>query len=619
MFRKSFKVTDWAASISAWLVPVIFLYLAMSPGVGLEDAGELSAAALTWGVPHPSGYPTYTLLGNLWSLVLGGNAWSINLLSVVATAAAAWLIYLLVVEQGGSRLWAVAAAWLFVGYPAVWSQGLVAEVYGLHAFLLALCLWLVIRFYRTQKLTWFYWSCLVLGLSIGNHLLALFLVPVWLGIIYKQRLIFKKLDYGKSLGIWLLGLTVYIYLPVAAASQPLVNWGNPSTWTNFWQHVGRTNYHDLGLIEGGAGKFGFITSLVSDLVNGLGWPVMAIIFLGLVLLWLRQRALVIIFLAVAVLQSLPVVILRSYGWGLGLEFTYSVYWSGLLVAVTVIFGLAASEVWRYLRERLGDNTKLTYISGLVIGLLILPWSVWFNNWQTVNYQADIFPDKYAASLLNNLPPQAILFVNTSGYAGDSLLFTLLYERAVAKLRPDVLLVDAGTIFLLPAEIKNRLVSRPPAKPDNEIMDDWFKVYWQLAEKYHRPLYSTSLPLPGSLGLVGKPDGLAYRIFGSEAEAALYFTWPKLLSPELWNKTRLYLYSGQDYIAQLNYFQAAALLVRGRARAAQGALLEAIKYDNEPFSEDYEALVAHRRIFAPVVYHPSLSSEKYGRKTINKYE
>lgn len=595
------KLLNFLISISAFLVPMGFLYLAMSPSVGLEDAGELSAAALTWGIPHPSGYPTYTLLGNLWSLVLGSQAWSINLLSAVATAAAAWLIYLLVTEQGGHRLWGVAAAWLYAGYPAVWSQGLVAEVYGLHAFLVALSLWLVVRFYRTKQLPYFYISCLILGLSIGNHLISLFLIPVWLGIIYKQRLVFKKSDYGKSLGLWLTGLMAYIYLPVAASRQPLVNWGDPSTWTNFWQHVLRLNYHDLGLIKGGAGKFGFIMALAGDLVNGLGWPVITVIFLGLVLLWRRQRALAVILLAVAGLQSLPVIILRSYGWGLGLEFTYSVYWSSLLVAVAVIFGLAASEVWRYLKERLSDNTNLTYISGLIIGWLILPWAVWFNNWQTVNYRSDVFPDKYAASLLNSLPPQAILFVNTNGYAGDSLLFTLLYERAVAKLRPDVLLLDAGTVFLLPAEVRSRLTSAPIVKPNNEIMDDWFRVYWQLAEKYHRPLYSTSLPWPGGLGLVGKPDGLAYRIFGSPAEAEIYYTQPKLLSPELWSRTRLYLYSGQDYIAQLNYFQAAALLTRGRARAAQGALLTAIEYDNEPFSQDYEALVAHRRILAPAIY------------------
>ncbi|MBW2474999.1 MAG: DUF2723 domain-containing protein, partial [Deltaproteobacteria bacterium] len=44
------------------------------------------------GVPHPPGYPTYTLLGWLFTrLPFGSIAWRVNLLSSVSTAAAAAL------------------------------------------------------------------------------------------------------------------------------------------------------------------------------------------------------------------------------------------------------------------------------------------------------------------------------------------------------------------------------------------------------------------------------------------------------------------------------------------------------------------------------------------------
>ena len=45
------------------------------------DGGDLITAAYTLGVPHPSGYPTYVLMGWLFSkLPVGTIAWRFNFL-----------------------------------------------------------------------------------------------------------------------------------------------------------------------------------------------------------------------------------------------------------------------------------------------------------------------------------------------------------------------------------------------------------------------------------------------------------------------------------------------------------------------------------------------------------
>src|SRR5207247_6873347 len=35
----------------------------------------------------------------------------------------------------------------------------------------------------------------------------------------------------------LIPLLLYLYLPLRSAQQPLLNWGSPSTWGDFWRHV----------------------------------------------------------------------------------------------------------------------------------------------------------------------------------------------------------------------------------------------------------------------------------------------------------------------------------------------------------------------------------------------
>jgi hypothetical protein len=46
------------------------VYLAtMSRSVGFTDSGELAAVVCTLGIAHPTGYPLFTLLGRLWTMI----------------------------------------------------------------------------------------------------------------------------------------------------------------------------------------------------------------------------------------------------------------------------------------------------------------------------------------------------------------------------------------------------------------------------------------------------------------------------------------------------------------------------------------------------------------------
>ena len=41
----------------------------LAPGVTFTDSGELAVDCITLGVAHPTGYPLFTILGHLWTLI----------------------------------------------------------------------------------------------------------------------------------------------------------------------------------------------------------------------------------------------------------------------------------------------------------------------------------------------------------------------------------------------------------------------------------------------------------------------------------------------------------------------------------------------------------------------
>src|SRR5512133_271919 len=80
-------------AIGLLLLYLPFLGREISWAAYATDGGDFLAAALHWGIPHPSGYPTYTLLLRLFLfLPLETPFWRGALLSALATAAAGGLL-----------------------------------------------------------------------------------------------------------------------------------------------------------------------------------------------------------------------------------------------------------------------------------------------------------------------------------------------------------------------------------------------------------------------------------------------------------------------------------------------------------------------------------------------
>src|SRR3954467_4569902 len=134
----------WVAALAA-----LWVYaLTLSPTVAWvnlgEDSGDLLAASATLGIPHPTGYPLFVLLGRLATFVPAGSiAFRINLVAALAAAVSVYAVVRLAgaltsSSRGLASAACAACALLYASSRGAWSQSVLAEVYTLNAAFLAL-------------------------------------------------------------------------------------------------------------------------------------------------------------------------------------------------------------------------------------------------------------------------------------------------------------------------------------------------------------------------------------------------------------------------------------------------------------------------------------------------
>ena len=65
------RLAGLVAPLAVGALAVVAAISAMLPGLGFWDTGEFQAVAPLLGTAHPTGYPTYVILGWLTNIVLG--------------------------------------------------------------------------------------------------------------------------------------------------------------------------------------------------------------------------------------------------------------------------------------------------------------------------------------------------------------------------------------------------------------------------------------------------------------------------------------------------------------------------------------------------------------------
>jgi hypothetical protein len=232
--------------------------LAPSVATVFDDSLEFQLVCPTLGIAHPTGYPLYTLLGKLFTLIpVGDIAYRVNLMSAFFAALTVAFTYLLVRILTDGSLSAFFASLAIAVSPVFWSQAVIAEVYSLNAFFTTLVVYLLFRWEMNRRQrprasmsnavasNTLLLAAFVYGLSLTHHRLMLLLAPAialfaWL----TERRIFTDLRLVSRL-ILLLGvpLLLYAYIPFRGMYTSSLDGTYQNTWRGFLRHVTASGYN----------------------------------------------------------------------------------------------------------------------------------------------------------------------------------------------------------------------------------------------------------------------------------------------------------------------------------------------------------------------------------------
>lgn len=259
---------------------------------GLYDAGLFQIRAYLLSIPHPTGYPTYLLLAKLFTyLPVGDIAYRVNLASAVFGALAVFFVFVVCRQITGRVLPSAAAAILLAVSQTFWEQAVIAEVYTLHALFIALSISVLLLWRNTRRDRYLLLWAFLVGLAMTNHMTSGLLLLVGLLFVWltdRGKLSDKSLRL-KGAGLFLLGLTPYVYLPIRALVDPPFAAYDPDTPLRFLAFVSGVPFGGHMLAFGPVELVGRLEMYRLYLSQQFHWFFVLAAVIGLMSLFHRDR------------------------------------------------------------------------------------------------------------------------------------------------------------------------------------------------------------------------------------------------------------------------------------------------------------------------------------------
>lgn len=510
--------TPWIPAAVAAAAVLLLYVVTLAPTTQFWDASEYIATAHILGIPHPPGNPLFVILARAWELLLGPTGLSVavrlNLFSAVSTAVAHFFWFLAIHRvltwKDGDRVFALVAAFAGTALSAtaftVWNQSNVNEkVYTLSLLTISLAVWLMLvwrdrvmnasgvngRAMRVEAAKEsnpariLILVAFLLALSATNHLMGLLAAPALLVFVFLVQP--RTLADARVVSIGLLaaavGFSVFAFLPIRAALDPLINEADPSTWQAFLDSLTRKQYakpsiltsplalglpRDPGLIvaqfsnwfqyfdwqwarsiAGEQSWFGGVRPLVTLTAIGLG-------VLGGMRHWREDRQSAALFLVLFLTLSLGLTFYLNFKYGFSAPIDgpviadddprevrerdyfflagFSVWGLWMGVGVTALWQRAMRALAIRRVETASASTPLVFprwswAAAPVLAIALVPLAL---NWSWATRSEDWNARDWAYNALMSVEPYGILITN-----GDNDTFPLWYLQEVEGIRKDV--------------------------------------------------------------------------------------------------------------------------------------------------------------------------------------
>ncbi len=450
--------------LTAVVVFIIYL-ITLAPSVVQIDSGELAAVQALPGIAHPTGYPLYTMLGYLFSLIPlpFTKILQLNILAAIYCSAAVAVFTFTVkycfdnlslfkkktltqkesskkekkkekaekseksieIPENLKILAAVFAGLILAFSRTFWFQSTSVEVYSLHILLITLIILFLlkayIKSYENDKITYWLIFSLFLALGFTNHLTTLMILP-GTAYLYFTRYKFNSASI-KRLVIMILFfipilVLIYLYLPIRASQDPILNWGNPVDWERIYRHVtGRQYQVWLFTSFDSAGK------QLNHFFSILPLEFFVSLVLGLFGL----------FISIIRAKKLFLFIFITFAFTVLYSINYDIYDidSYFLLAFIMLAFFSSFGILKLLEVKsFHKNAAVVIVSVILLIQFVF-------NFIKVNQSGVYTFEDYTKSVLNSVPENSIIF----SYQWDYFISASYYFQFIEDYRRDVTVVD----------------------------------------------------------------------------------------------------------------------------------------------------------------------------------
>ncbi|MFQ5456748.1 MAG: DUF2723 domain-containing protein, partial [Nitrospirota bacterium] len=454
------------------LIPFAITFISyisrITPNIYWRDSSEFTTVGYTLGIAHPAGSPLYSEIAKLFTfLPIGSIAFKINLLSLffgsLTISLIALIVYLVINElippsprllRGGLSpipLWERVRVRGLIIFASISSALIIAfsrpmgkisietEVYSLQNFFILLIVYLLLLSWKKgdgNADQYIYGASFLFGLSTGAHIIMLFYLPVFfLFVFFTHRENIVSLKKVSILTLFfLIGISIYLYLPLRSMTDPYYDWGNPETLENFIRHVSDRKDSAVHLKFPVSDTLKIAKNYLRYYPDNFSLIGIFLGFSGIVYLFKKNRPLLLFFTGIFFAQ-----------W-----FFFIRYWDEAtpyipsFIMFSVFVGIGIYMIVSTLKTLIESPVKNIQYTRILIGTVILSISfqvllLFYFNYDTTDKGSYWSTRDFFAYLIDDTEYNSLLFSSITW-------FGLSYLQQCEGYRPDLTLIGHSNIY-----------------------------------------------------------------------------------------------------------------------------------------------------------------------------
>jgi hypothetical protein len=332
---------------------------------------------------------------------VGSLADRITLFSAACAALAVGFVFLTLRTLDVHRIPASGASLFFAFTPTLWSQAVIAEVYGLQLALMSFAVLCWVRWWKSTNPWWAIAGLAIEAVMLGNHMMSVTLAPATVWLLWRGRRRITRVQVIAAALSVLIPVALYSTLYIWTELRPSLYVESPvSSWQDLRYVVTGSQFHsDMFAYSAGEVIRDRVPMVWNQFWDQFGWLI-AMIAVGAVAVVRRHRTIAAFFGLIALADLIVVVNYAIYD--------IFIYFLPAWIVATVVLGVGFDA----LLDRIRPRALAIGAAAVVLALPIVPL---VGNWADQDMSGGVPEARYGQAALAAAPDNALMISSARDY------------------------------------------------------------------------------------------------------------------------------------------------------------------------------------------------------------